>query len=318
MRVKRTFSVEKIKELIENGYSIQKIADELNTSRPTISKFLKENNLQTKRTKRQKELQKLNSEEIAKKYKEGLNVLELEKEYNVSNSVIHRILKEQNVQMRTNSESHQKYLRNSHYFDKIDNCDKAYLLGFICADGYVTSRNELGISISSKDKDFIYWFQKQLETNKEPRLYNENKYIQLVINDKIIVNKLQEYTIIPNKSLVINIGKVIEKASLNDKQIKAFLLGYFDGDGGIYKTLVDNKYYQYSCSITGTYETCSYYKNYFNNIGFFVKRHKDDKNNYTYQIGGRNKVREGLEKIYSIKNELSFYYERKNLIFEEL
>lgn len=318
MRRKKTFSIEKIKNLIEKEYSIQKIANEMGTSKPTMSKFLKENNLQTFNSKKRQKYQEINSKKVAEKYQSGMTVSQLEKEYGVSDSVIYRLLNKENIKRRTNSEVHQRYKRDSHYFDNIDNYDKAYLLGFICADGYVTDRNELGISISIKDKDFIYWFKEQIKTDKEPRIYDENKYIQLVINDEIMTKKLNEYAIIPNKSLVIDIREVIKKSSLNEEQIKSFLLGYFDGDGGIYKTLTYNKYYQYSCSITGTLETCSYYKNYFNDIGFFVKRHKDNKNNYTYQIGGRNKVKESLEKIYSIKDKLSFFYKRKYSIFEEL
>lgn len=34
---------------------------------------------------------------------------------------------------------------------------------------------------------------------------------------------------------------------------------------------------QWSCSVTGTFETCSYYKEYFQNVGFFTKRHPDEK-----------------------------------------
>ena len=174
------------------------------------------------------------------------------------------------------------------------------------------------LELSIKDENMIKWFKQQLETDK-PIYYNEKtKSCGLRIQNIELTNKMKEYEILPNKTFTINLKNVIEKAKLNDNQIKAFLLGYFDGDGGIYKSLVKEKYYQYSCSITGTLETCLLYKEYFNNIGFITKRHKDNKNNYTYQIGGRNKVKEGLSKLYEIKEQLNFYYQRKYKIFCEL
>ena len=167
-----------------------------------------------------------------------------------------------------------------------------------------------------KDENIIFWVKKQLKTDK-PIQYKSNS-TGLVVQNKIITDTLKSYSIIPNKSLKLNIEEVIQKSNIRKDLIPSFLLGYFDGDGGIYKTLTYNKYYQYSCSITGTLETCEYFKKYFNNIGFLVKRFKNDNNNYTYQIGGRNKVKEGLSKIYLDIDKLSFFYQRKYSIYCEL
>ena len=95
-------------------------------------------------------------------------------------------------------------------------------------------------------------------------------------------------------------------------------MGYFDGDGGIYKTKTYNTYYQYNCSITGTKETCSYFYLFFGEIGFENKRHKDNKNNTTLQIGGRNQCKKALSKIYQNINDLSFYFKRKYNLYCEL
>lgn len=132
-------------------------------------------------------------------------------------------------------------------------------------------------------------------------------------------NTLNSYEILPNKSLTINLKKVMEKAKLNQKQRLACMLGYFDGDGGFSVSKPTEKYktVQYSLGITGTYETCKCYEELFEGIGFYTKRHKDNKNNYTYRVSGRNKVKETMGKIYGVKNELKFCFERKYKIFEE-
>lgn len=66
------------------------------------------------------------------------------------------------IAKKSNSQKHTKYSCDINYFDNIDTMDKAYLLGFICADGFVAPRNEVGIGVSSKDEDIVLFFQKQL------------------------------------------------------------------------------------------------------------------------------------------------------------
>jgi len=64
-----------------------------------------------------------------------------------------------NIARQRNSEKHTMYKCDIHYFDKIDTFDKAYLLGFLCADGFVTDRNEVGIGVSKKDEDVVKFFK---------------------------------------------------------------------------------------------------------------------------------------------------------------
>lgn len=313
---RKIFPKETIEELLSIGYNITQLAKYFKTSRSTMSKFLKENGLKTQKNIQLNRCKNINPLEVCDLYNQGKTILEISNLYGVSTTTIKNRLKINDIHIRTNSESHKKYSEDFNYFDNIDNYDKSYLLGFICADGWVSNRNELGIEVCKKDKDIIYWFKEQIKTDK-PIIEKEKSYGLIVQNERITTT-LNSYDIIPNKSLILNIGSVIEKANIKENFIPALLLGYFDGDGGIYKYVSDRGYIQYSASITGTFETCSYFKNYFNGIGFFTKRYKDDKNNYTYQIGGRNKVKECLSKLYLIKNEISFFYKRKYDIYCEL
>lgn len=309
---KKVFPIEEIKEKIKKGYTITQLAEIYQTSRLTMSKFLKENQIETLGNKKRAALQLLNEAEVAQKYLNGATIRELEAEYNCSNSVIHRCLINQNVSIRTNSEVHQKWVLNETYFDNIDSLDKAYLLGFIAADGWVTDRNEVGIGLQAQDIDMIIFFQSQLQTNK-PIYQRDENTVELRVQNQHMADTLKSYSIVPRKSLLVNIGEIIQLSGLIDEQIPAFLLGYFDGDGGIYKSNG-----QFSCSITGTWETCQYFFNYFDKIGLITKRHKDTKNNYTYQIGGRNQVKKALSKLYNISSKLTFFYQRKYNIFVEL
>lgn len=314
---KLNFPIEEILILINKNYTIPEIAKHFNVSRITMGKFLKENNLKTNYTKRKEQLALLNNEEIIEKYvKEKLTIKELCDIYNCSNSAIKKRLKSANV-IRTSSEAHTKYPCDTQYFSKIDTMNKAYLLGFICADGFVTKTNVVGIGVKTSDSDVIKFFQKELKSTK-PIQYKENS-LELRIQNKELADSLRKLGVVENKSLIINIEKVIKNANLSDKQIKAFLLGYFDGDGGIYYSRAKNTTtIIWNFSVTGTYETCNYYKKYFNNVGFFTKRHKDEKNNYTYCIGGCNLIKNALSTLYSIKDELDFFYKRKYNRFVKL
>lgn len=326
MSKKKTFPIEEVKVLIDKGYRIVDIANHFGASRPLMGRWLKENGLQTKVVESRKRIKELDEDTIAKEYQNGYCVREICEKYNISDSVVNRILDDRKISRRTNSEVHTIYTCDKNYFKSIDSMDKAYLLGFLCADGFVTDRHEVGIGVKIDDIDVLYFFKEQLKSNKDLYLTPDNRCAELRIQNKELAQDLISYGIVPRKSLIIDIGSVIEKAKLNEKQIKAFLLGCYDGDGGIYhyipsEELRREKGYceQWHCSVTGTYETCSYYKNYFNDVGYFTQRHPErNNNNYTYQISGTNLVRNALSSLYEIKDELSFFYDRKYKKFKEL
>mgnify|MGYP000220825008 CR=1 FL=1 len=317
---KKTFPIEEVKVLLNKGFNISEIAEYFKTSRLTMSKFLKVNGLQTESKKQQDYCRNINEVKIAEEYLKGKTISDLAKSFNVSNTVIKRCLKNQKIFPRTNSEVHQKYVIYSEYFNQIDTMNKAYLLGFLCADGWVTDRNEFGVVVKTSDAGILLFFKKELKTDKEIKPVNEGEALELRLQNKHIADKLKEYGIVPRKSLILNIETVIDKAKLNSSQIKAFLLGYFDGDGGFSKSKPTPKYnyIQFSSNITGTLETCNYFKKFFNNIGFMTKRNKDEKNNYTYRIGGRNRVREAFSQLYEIVDKIDFFYKRKYDIYKEM
>ena len=237
---KKTFPIEEIINLIENeNYTTLLLAKHFKTSRPTIEKFLRENQIQTNYQKNKERYTFLPRENISKKYQEGSTIRELEEEYKCSQKVIEKILQETNTHIRTNSESHTVYPSDISYFEKIDTLNKSYLLGFICADGFTTDRYEVGIAVQKRDKGVVDFFKKELKTSKPIR--EKDNCFELRLQNKVLYESLFRLGVVPRKSLIINIRDVIEKAELNSSQIKAFLLGYFDGDGGIYMSYAQNK-----------------------------------------------------------------------------
>lgn len=59
-----------------------------------------------------------------------------------------------------------KYKKNPIYlFNKIDSIEKAYILGFILADGGISENNSVEISVSMKDKSVVEYIAKILNAN---------------------------------------------------------------------------------------------------------------------------------------------------------
>ena len=249
---------------------------------------------------------------------------EIAKILDVSLSTIKRYKNKYNLSVnldiakQRNSEKHTQYNYNIHYFDKIDTLNKAYLLGFITADGFVTNKNEIGIEVAKKDKDIINFFKEELESTKP--IEEKNMSIGLRIQNNTLAKGIKKYGIVPNKSLIINVEEVIKLAQLNEQQISVFLLGYFDGDGCIsIAHRQDNNKEYFEMNITGTKETIEYYKKYFDGHGSITKRHNNSNNNYTLQMSNNyTTIYNALSKIYKYRNEITFCLNRKKEKFEKL
>lgn len=153
-----------------------------------------------------------------------------------------------------------KYTINEHFFDDINNEEKAYWLGFIFADGYITKRKN-GQNIFAIKLSEIEPLQKistAINSNKPIGVYisksgyNKNKkYFQLSIISDHIVNTLEKLGCVQNKSLILKFPVI------NSILIPHFIRGYFDGDGSVFyhTQKIKNKIYKYKgIHICGTYE----------------------------------------------------------------
>lgn len=86
-------------------------------------------------------------------------------DYNVSKTVIARVLKEHNIEIKKDNH---KYYADYRIFSEIDSAEKAYWLGFIAADGYVYIRDRnatVGINLSRQDKSHLEKFKTFMNSN---------------------------------------------------------------------------------------------------------------------------------------------------------
>jgi hypothetical protein len=148
-------------------------------------------------------------------------VKELEKKYNLEDRETYR-----------DSKIHPNLNRD--YFNVIDTKEKAYLLGFLYADGWVVLRkNEskiMGINVNPKDESIIDYFMDSVNANiSKKAYYTDNRgrdIVHIDICDQRFCKALIKQGIVPKKS------NIIEYPNFDDKEKSlSFLMGFFDGDG---------------------------------------------------------------------------------------
>ena len=220
------------------GQAILKYCKEIGYSYPIVKRVLVKYNLSSVRTMTY--LNKEDRQKVLELYNSGKNTPEIAKLFNISDSTVSHILKENNVKARSNSISSRKHLYNERFFDDINTEAKAYWLGFIYADGCISTRNkipsQLQINISIKDKGHLVKFYKDLNHSDSPKIITsftqgkDRDYEVISIRNKKLVAGLLKHGVTPCKSFTTLFPYQIPK-----EMYRHFIRGYWDGDGSIAK-----------------------------------------------------------------------------------
>lgn len=212
----------------------------------------------------------------------------ISEKYNVSRSVISRVFKENNIETRKITH---KIKCDYDIFETIDSNEKAYWLGFIAADGCNYKRKQnatILINISAKDKDHLQKFVDFCKLDKNITEYttsagfsNNTKMCKIEIYSNKMSQDLSNKGIVPRKSLIL------KPPNINSEYYLPFILGYFDGDGSIFKTSQG----AFGINIEGTREILEWINSILNisENNTLSKRKDDGTNNYYIRCGGTNK-----------------------------
>lgn len=127
-----------------------------------------------------------------------------------------------------------KYTFNQHYFDIIDTQEKAYILGFLYADGYNNEKEGcVKLGLQSSDKIVLDFFSKEIKLSDN---YNYEKcksnILRLGLNSRILSNTLTKLGCHQAKTFTL---KFPTEQQVPSHLIRHFIRGYFDGDGCAYK-----------------------------------------------------------------------------------
>lgn len=137
------------------------------------------------------------------------------------------------------------------YFHSIDTVEKAYLLGFIQADGSVSRKNNS--LVITQHKDYAWYIERMVRDFIRPstrRYADKDCQAVSVVSDELI-SRLIELGVVPNKSNAQtddDVDRLWEAVPTH--LIPAFLRGFLDGDGNIRFFKQKNKGETTSCNIT--------------------------------------------------------------------
>ncbi len=196
------------------------------------------------------------SKQVADLYASGKNSSELSKQFGISVPTVLRCIRGNGVAVRSISEAKRKYQFNEDYFAVIDSHEKAQILGFIAADGCVSSvRNTIEITIQLRDEAYLQHIKKCLDytgpltycTKTTNKTSKERSYVRLLITSSKIKQDLIRLGVSPRKSLNLEFPT---SAQVPDEFISSFILGFMEGDGGI--TIAGEKAYNANVKICVT------------------------------------------------------------------
>ena len=165
---------------------------------------------------------------------EKWSISKIAKFYKCCNQIVKRVLDKYNVPMRSLSEQRRKYYVNEHFFDVIDTEEKAYVLGFIAADGCLTNRT-LKIGINEKDIEILEKIKKAMDSNY--KIYHRKGYMtftgykagptcSLEMKRGQLADGLEKHGIVARKTYILEFPNFLPK-----ELMPHYIRGYFDGDG---------------------------------------------------------------------------------------
>lgn len=245
---------------------------------------------------------------------EHLSLTKIGEEFQVSRSVITRIIKENNIPIKT---SNHIYYADYRKFQKIDTPEKAYWLGYIAADGCVFVRENnatIRISCAEKDAEHLKKFKEFMNSNVKIRTsVNTQGFSQdapttmysIAFNSVDMAQDLINKNVVPNKSLILQPPNISEEFYL------PYILGYFDGDGTIYKF---NNNTEYNIGFIGSYDIINWI-NKIINLNATLEQRRKDSQTYYIRCGGLQKPYNIIKPLY---DSVNVHLDRKFLLFKEL
>lgn len=247
------------------------------------------------------------------------------KECNCSIANVHFALKKFGIKTPDRSSGQIKFSFNENFFEIIDTEEKAYWLGFLYADGYVsqTFRNYVSLTLSKKDELHLYKFKKSLNSNhniknniiKKGKFFGK-EYSIIHLTSKKFKKDLENKGCVNKKSLIT----IFPKQSIPDNLINHFIRGYFDGDGSVF---LSNEIHHRTkkiepiihCRMLGTknfIEQCIIEMNF---PIITLKKYKNSNKEVMYEFVIKRKKRCKELKDFLYKNA-TIYLDRKKEIFD--
>ncbi len=258
------------------------------------------------------------------------SIAKISAKYGINRKTLVKYLKERGVTIERNGSTSNF---NYDFFHSINTEEKAYWLGFLYADGYVSAKtNAVGLNISLKDIEHLKKYNKALNFSKGLTITETHQFgskdvhtdkngeimymVSTVISNKDLKNDLINCGCVPNKSLILRFpDESIFIASENitkTQLILHFIRGYFDGDGtlGLYQHSKTNLNKEESLMFVGTKDFLEKVQEYLGQGFLMQKRNCNEK---TYRLSYSTKKAYNAAKL--MYDNSTIYLERKYNIY---
>ena len=231
---------------------------------------------------------------------------------------------------KSNRCSNCKSVEHDDYFDIIDSEVKAYILGFITADGCNYGDGRVKIDLSLDDLDILVKIRDCLGVENDILTYEQPDKI---FNGKAYPSKTQKRLNIWNKNIC---EQLIDKGCVKDKSkyliftnedkvpkelYRHYIRGYFDGNGHL-GYWIDNKrtgHKKFNMSVTSTVNFCEKIKDIFSEFDcqpdLRSRWMERNNNNATVSLCGNRVIGRVCDWMYS---DATIYLERKYRKYLEL
>lgn len=287
----------KVVEMYLDGKSPYYIEKNLGITRGNVLRILREKSIPMRTKKNNEEVNR----KITQLYVDGYSTVKIAETLGFTESKVVWALQTQGVKLRSNKINSRRYDCDHDFFERVDTEEKAYWLGFMYADGYVTSDNKVGVSLSIHDKEHLGKFKNCLSATypineyiSYPEFNNgvvTVEYARLLMTSEKMKSDLINLGCVEHKSLIL---KYPSREQVPHSLIPHFLRGYIDGDGSYAKSGNTHR-----IKICGTKEFLEGILQELQYRSTILKDNRHlDKNIYSLEIGGKGRLEDTINFLY--------------------
>lgn len=285
----------------QNGKSISQLSRETEYTYCGIQKILRDNKIAIRGGRKKKALSPEQMIELRRLVEEeGKFLYELEDIFGFDKTTMKRICEENDIK-RPNSNRVNRRLKDN-YFSAIDSPEKAYWLGFLFTDGSVDQYKSAGrvrLQLQEADLEILEKFKEDLNIDSKI-IYDtrpNSTCCSVEFSSETIFNDLARYGIIPQKTYK---QERIPYENIPEEFLYAYILGLYDGDGGLSCSA------DFSKDVTVSF--ASYHESVARDFQYLIDHyvlHKEQSNKLIFtsawhaQWRGRLQVLEILDKLYA-------------------
>lgn len=256
-------------------------------------------------------------EDMIRLYQSGLTAKESANSYGYEQSMLLYHLKKNGVRIRPPEEFHRKFTIDFNFFDDINTEEKAYWLGFLFADGCLSEKNKISISIGEIDELHLSKFKTSANLGHNITKHNyqyeyskgNNPIVSITIRSNDWAKALSNLGLTSNKSLTADPNTDLIPHDLQ----RHFWRGIVDGDGWIY--IDNNKTASHVVGLCGSLPTIEKFSKFLSLYNIPAKKPGTSGKIKTIQYQGLYTPQIVASVLY---NKANIYLDRKYKLYNDL